>query len=105
MDEELKALMRRDVEISEESLKILRSMRRAQRIGTVFAFVKWIFIIAVTLGAYYVAQPFLEKGLEVIANPAELLDSQGQNIINPNTLSSDTINKIKDALLKGSTPR
>ncbi len=100
MDEELKALMKRDVEISEESLKILRSMRRAQRIGTIFTAIKWVFIIAVTVGSYYIVQPFLEKGLEAIVDPAGLLNSQGQGILNPSSLNADTLEKLKEVLLK-----
>ena len=101
MDEELKTLMRRDVEISEESLKILQSMRRAQRLGTIFTAVKWVFIIIITVGSYYIVQPFLEKGLEVFVNPVGLLEPQGQNLFNPGNLNADKIGKIKEILLKG----
>lgn len=106
MDEELKALMRRDVEISEESLKILRSMRRAQRMAAIFTAVKWVFIIAVTFGTYYLIQPFLDKGLQAITDPASLLENPRQtegksNIPSISNLSPDTIQKIKDVLLKG----
>ena len=60
-DEEIKKLLKEDVEISKEALKILRGIRRANRIAAVFKFLYWLIIIAAAFGAYYYIQPYINK--------------------------------------------
>ena len=102
MDEELKALLKSNLRVSEESLAILKKLNAARIMGSIMGVVKWVVILAVTFGTYYYLQPFLERGLDVITNPAGILeDALGNNngVIDPNKLSPDTIKKIRDSIL------
>lgn len=58
-DEEIKKLLKKNLEISEESFKILKKMRRSQAIGRAFQVFKWLLIIAFATGFYYFAQPYI----------------------------------------------
>jgi len=60
-DEEIKQLLKEDVEVSKESLQILRGIRRANRISAFFKFVYWLIVLAIAFGAYYYLQPFIDK--------------------------------------------
>lgn len=102
MDEELKTLLRQNLKVSEESLDILRGIRRGQRIGTAINALKWLFVLAATFGAYYYLQPLLERGLEVIANPAGALElEEGSSFLQSTKLSPETISKLREVLLQG----
>ncbi len=48
-----------------ENNKMLRSMQRAARLGQLWSFLKWVFIIALTVGSYYYLQPYLEPILKL----------------------------------------
>ncbi len=56
-DEDLKELLKRNLEVSEKSLVILKKMRRAQQIGRALKIAYWLVIIAGVLGAYYYLKP------------------------------------------------
>ena len=44
-----------------ENNKILRTMRRSQRIGRVFSTLYWVLVIGVAVGAFYFIQPYLDS--------------------------------------------
>jgi len=80
-DEELKQLLKRNVEISEESLRILKKINRARIIGNVYSFLKWVIIIGVSAGAYYYLQPYLQKLMDTF-NAVNSQANQIKNIKN-----------------------
>lgn len=59
MDEELKQLLRKNIEVSEESLRILKKINRAAVMGRVFKFFKWLIIIGISVGSYYYIEPYI----------------------------------------------
>ena len=61
MDEELKELLEKNLEISEETLRILKKMRRGRMIGGILVFFKWVIIIGLSAGAYYYAEPYIKN--------------------------------------------
>jgi len=58
-EKELKELLKKNIEISGESLKILRKMHRSAIIGRFFWILKWLVIIGLSAGIYYYIEPYL----------------------------------------------
>lgn len=58
-DDELKQLLKRNIEASEESLKILKKINRARVFGNIYTFFKWLIIIGISVGAYYYIEPYI----------------------------------------------
>lgn len=63
MEEELKLLLRKNLELSEENHKILLGMRRAGRWGTFFRLIYWFVILGGLAVSYYYIQPYLSTVL------------------------------------------
>ena len=66
--EEIKRLLKKNLEVSEESLKIAKKVRRTQNTGRLFKALKWIIILALALGSYYYIQPFLETFWQTVGD-------------------------------------
>lgn len=49
------------LELTHENNKILRGMRRTQRLSSFFTFMYWAVILGSILGAYYHFQPTIQK--------------------------------------------
>jgi hypothetical protein len=58
-DEELKQLLQKNIEVSEESLNILKKINRARMVGNTLVFLKWVVIIGLSYGAYFFIEPYL----------------------------------------------
>ncbi len=61
MDEEIENLLRETKALVEENNKILKGIRRSNRISSFFRFVYWAIIIVVTIGTYAYIQPYLNS--------------------------------------------
>jgi len=73
-DEEIRQLLKKNIEVSEESLEILKKMNRARMIGNTLVFLKWAVIIGLSYGAYYFIEPYLNAitgGLNTINSGTE----------------------------------
>jgi len=81
MDEEIRQLLQKNLEVSQESLKILKKINRARIIGNIFSFLKWMIIIGVSIGIYYYIQPYLGKLTDLLKQLQEM-----QNIIPKNLM-------------------
>ncbi len=78
-DEELKHLLRENLEVSQESLKILKKINRDRVIGNVYNFLKWSIIIGVSIGLYYYIQPYMDKAQALLQQFNEIQNIQ-QNL-------------------------
>lgn len=102
-DRDIKELLKQNLEVGEESLDILKKMRRAQITGRVFRTIYWLIIIAGVLGAYYYVQPiirnFLDAWQKVSTDVSNLKDTTAKSLningINPETGSPDLLSKIQ----------
>ena len=65
-NEELKNLLQKNLETSQESLKILKKINRSRLIGNFFSFIKWLIIIGTAFGAYYYLQPYINQLLDLV---------------------------------------
>jgi hypothetical protein len=61
MTPEERSLLERTHKLAEENNEILRSMRRMNRISGVIRLLYWIVIIGISIGAYYLIQPYVES--------------------------------------------
>ena len=61
MDEQnqIKRLLKKNLEISQKSLEVLNKMRKAQVVGRVFKAFKWLVILSLAFGTYYYVQPYM----------------------------------------------
>ncbi|KKS16121.1 MAG: hypothetical protein UU71_C0007G0001 [Parcubacteria group bacterium GW2011_GWB1_41_6] len=72
MDEEIKKILLRNLEVSEQSLKILKKMRGAQVAARVFKVIYWLMILGIIVGGYIYLKPYLAKLQAMIQNVQNL---------------------------------
>lgn len=71
MDEEIKKLLEENLKISTETLKILRSIQRKNRLSLIFRFIYWFFIILLLYYSFQFLQPYfqsLKQSLDLFKN-------------------------------------
>lgn len=73
MSEELEKILKENLEISRESLKILKGIRRGNRIAAAFKIFYWLIIIGSVVGAYYYLQPYLQQALNIAKQAQETI--------------------------------
>lgn len=61
VDTEVKKILEENLSLTKENHKILAGIRNAQRRANMYRLIYWIVIIAITLGAYYFVQPYIES--------------------------------------------
>lgn len=87
----IKELLQKNLENSEESLKILQKMRRAAIMGRFFLVLKWALIIGLSVGAYYYIEPYLQA----------LMNSYNAvNDLNQSNIPPELLEKLKNLLPK-----
>ena len=59
MTPEEKSLLERTYKMAEDNNRILLSIRRSARWGSTMRYVYWFVIIALSVGAYYFIQPYV----------------------------------------------
>ena len=65
MDDEIESLLRQTKELVEENNKILKGIRRSNRISGFFRVIYWVVIIALTIGAVAYIQPYLDSMIKL----------------------------------------
>ncbi len=60
MTPEEKSLLEQVRKLSEENNKILRGIRRSNRVSSIFHIFYWIVILAVSFGSYYFIEPYVK---------------------------------------------
>ena len=61
--------------IVEENNRMVKSLYQRARMATIVVAVKWILIIAITLGSLYYIQPYLEGALIAYTDAAGFIDN------------------------------
>jgi len=102
MDEYEKELIRKNLEVSQESLKLLKKMHRARVVGGTLKVFKWIIIIGISLGSYYYIEPYLRPMINAVSGVGSGAERvQGtERAVSPNNLSPDFMEKLKGLLLR-----
>ena len=73
MDEDIKNLIQRNLEVSEKTLTILKKIRRETMFDRVVHVVKWVILIALLIFIYIKIQPYVAQWMQ-------LLDTASQDI-------------------------
>lgn len=81
MDPEIKELLKEDVALAKETNESLKELIRYQRLARWLTAIKWIAVIATTLGALYYVEPLVTS---LMGTYSDLL----------NTVSSTSINTL-----------
>ncbi len=112
MSEDLEKLLRENIELSRESLNILKGIRRSNRIAMVFKIFYWIIIIGGLVGVFYYIQPYLQSLMSLmqqVLNAFSGVQNAGNSLkigqsvpnLSPDLLKnlpSDLLKKVQDAL-------
>lgn len=102
MDDELKNLMQKNLELSQESLRILKKINRDRIYGKIFYMLKWAIIIGGTLGTYYYIEPMIKDLLTTLSS-VNVGINEAQNIetelkTNDQNLPPDLMKKLQNIL-------
>lgn len=102
MDDELKNLMQKNLELSQESLRILKKINRDRIYGKIFYMLKWAIIIGGTLGTYYYIEPIIKDLLNTLGSVNAGIN-KAQNIgtelkTNDQNLPPDLMKKLQNIL-------
>lgn len=82
MDEEMKTLMRRNIELTRENNKLLKKIRRNGIIANIMRLVWWGIIIGVPLALYYyVLQPYIAELASVYQGVTEGAGNAQTNLL------------------------
>ena len=106
MDEELKKILKENIEISRESLKILKGIRRSSRMAAVFKTFYWLVILASIAGSYYYFQPYIKvimTSFDQISDSFSALQKTSETLKAPTGgqgVSSDVLKNLPPDLLK-----
>jgi len=94
MTPEERSLLERTHKLAEENNHILHSMRRMDRISTLFRVGYWIVIIGASVGAYYLIQPYVESMLGLYKDAQSSIKGQMTTVQN----ISNTVNNAKSLI-------
>src|SRR3989338_1368587 len=98
-DEELKVLLRENIEVSKESLKILKKINRGRIFGNIFSVLKWTLILGLSFGTYYYIEPFLSQYVDMLKGLASSVENIGEIRNNINSATSpDFLKKLQDLM-------
>ena len=75
-DEE-RRLLKKTLVLAEESNTMVRKLYRAMRWERLFRFFYWVVIIAISLGAYYFVQPYIDQLRGIIPGGKEATEGSG----------------------------
>lgn len=75
MNGDKNSLLEKTYELAKENNKILKSIQRKERFGTIMRVIKWIVIIIFLVWSYNFIQPFLEQLQAVYAGIQDTADS------------------------------
>ena len=66
MEAEEKKILEENLEISRQSLKILKGIRRGNRLAMIFKVLYWLVILGIVAGVYYFVEPYVKSALGTI---------------------------------------
>ncbi len=73
METEEKKILEENLEISKESLKILKGIRRANRLNMAFKILYWLVILGAVAGVYYFLEPYIKSAMGAVQQVQQAL--------------------------------
>lgn len=98
-EEETKKILEENLEISRQSLKILKGIRRANRLNMVFKILYWLVILGIMAGVYYFAEPYIKSAINTIQEVQQILPGS-QKTNGTQGTSQDLLKNLPPDLLK-----
>jgi len=96
--EQIKKLLKRNLEVSEESFKILKKMHKAQVWGRIMRISKWVLILSLAFGTYYYIQPYMENFWGTVNEIVHSISSLREASQSVKDLPPDVFGEIKGVL-------
>lgn len=78
MSEDNSSLLEKTYELAKENNKILKSIQRKERFGTIVRVIKWAFIVIFLVWSYSFIQPFLDQLQAVYSGIQDTKDAVGE---------------------------
>lgn len=63
--QEIQTELKKITKLTEENNEMLHSVERRSRIAVLWSIFRWVFVVAIAIGAFYYIQPYLEKVMEI----------------------------------------
>lgn len=79
MSEDIKELLKKNLEVSERTLQLVQKIHRAALWARFFTFLKWVVIVGGLVWSYIALQPYLEKFLGISQQIGGLQNSLPNN--------------------------
>lgn len=92
MTPEEKSLLERTYKLVEENNGLLHKIRRAGRFATITRIAYWVIIISLSLGAYYLIQPYIEAVSGLYGDIGNVGNTSMNSIQNTTNLFRDILN-------------
>jgi hypothetical protein len=83
MDPEEKIMLKRALDLSEENNQMLKKLVRSMRWGRLIRAVYWGILIAISVGSFYYAQPYINDVIKAYGSARDSLNNLG-GIMKPN---------------------
>lgn len=77
MDPQSKDLLQKTFALAEENNKMLRHIRRSQKVANIMSIIYWLIIIGIAIGAFYFLQPYITQIEAFIKNSGVTLNKIG----------------------------
>ncbi len=84
-----KETLARILELTEDTNKMTRKMRRAQKLANFWSIIYWIIIVSLSIGAFYYIQPFIDGFIHAY-----------QSVVGTDSNSTSTAFNLGDAVRK-----
>ncbi|MDP3734961.1 MAG: hypothetical protein Q8R39_00870 [bacterium] len=81
MDPNDRQLLKHVALLVEENTVILRKLLRAEKMRRLVSALYWLAVLAISLGAYYFIQPYLDKLLSIYGNVRGGVENVGGTIL------------------------
>jgi hypothetical protein len=81
MDDELKQLLKEDIDLTKKGQEVMTKILRYQKWALIWGIIKWTIIIGSTLGALYYLQPMLDGALNYYQTILETVSSTSVNTL------------------------
>jgi hypothetical protein len=95
MTPEERELLNKSVALSEDNNKILHSMRRSMRIAHFMSILYWLFIIGISVGAFYFMQPYINKVMDLYNSVSGMQQQLNSGLNSSSNSIQDLLNKLK----------
>lgn len=97
MEEDVKKLLEENLEISRQSLKILKGIRRTNRLSLAFKILYWLVILGIIAGAYYFLEPYIKSAVNTIQGVQQIFPG-GQKTNGIQGISPDLLKQLQNFL-------